>query len=158
MHPFHLFAHLAAERLPGKWVAQPRSYDRRLDQSIDTGWIWPLRDDRPGRAPHIPAALLLGPDGLLLYLVEHRQGRALVCPVVPLGLNKDITVHLPAPPSVAVPLDPARAAWRISDRVLPEYTAAVADAREAAAALAARRAHNPAPLPAPLPSPPTRNR
>ncbi|MFD6343442.1 hypothetical protein ACFWF9_01785 [Streptomyces roseolus] len=158
MHPFHLFAHQAAERLPGTWAAQPRFYDRRLDQSMDTGRIWTPWDDRPGLAPRLRAALLLGSDGLMLYLVEHRQDRALVCPVVPLDLHEDITDQLPAPPSVAVPLDPVRAAWRITDRVLPHYTAAVADAREAAAYLAARRAHSPAPLPAPLPSPPARTR
>ncbi|MET9373983.1 hypothetical protein ABZX98_07515 [Streptomyces sp. NPDC002992] len=87
-----------------------------------------------------------------LYLVEHRRDRVLVCPVVPLGLHEDITDRVPAPPSVAAPLDPARAAWRITDRVLPHYTAAVADAREAAA-LTARRTHAPAPLPGPLPHP-----
>ncbi|MFI8520919.1 hypothetical protein ACIGEZ_24315 [Streptomyces sp. NPDC085481] len=99
-------------------------------------------------AGRVHAATLLRDDGLGLYLTEHHRDRIMVCPVIPAGLHEDVTDRLPAPPSVACPRDPARAAWRIADCILPHYTAAVTDARRAAENLAVRRRTAPVP---PLP-------
>lgn len=143
MHPFHLFALQLAHHLPGTWKTLHREYPRPADQSVDLWRIWTLFDDRPTLTGRPHAATLLGPDGLELYLVEHRQDRVLVCPVIPYGIHEDITDRIPAPPTVGAPRDPARAAWRVTDRVLPHYTTALADAREAAEALYARRASSP---------------
>ncbi|MEU1073523.1 MULTISPECIES: hypothetical protein [unclassified Streptomyces] len=50
-----------------------------------------------------------------------------------------------APPSLAVPAEPAPAAWRITDRLLPRYIAATAQARRAS------QAHTALSTPRPLP-------
>ncbi|MET9956242.1 hypothetical protein ABZ135_32510 [Streptomyces sp. NPDC006339] len=151
MHPFHLFALQLADHLPGTWTALHRQYTRGADQFDDTCRVWTPLDARPPIAFRSHGATLRRDDGLELYLVEHRRGRVLFCPVIPHGLHEDITDRIPAPPTVAGPLDPARAAWRITDRVLPHYTAAVTSAREATSALAARRSSAPALLPVPQP-------
>ncbi|WP_432112707.1 hypothetical protein [Streptomyces sp. S1] len=139
MHPFHHFAH----HLPGTWKTLHREYPHPVGQSVDLWRIWTLPQDRPALAGRPHAATLLGPDSLELYLVEHRQDRVLICPVIPYGIHEDIAHRIPGPPTVAAPRDPARAAWRITDRVLPHYTTALADTREAAEALYARRASTP---------------
>lgn len=156
MHPFHLFAVAVAHRLPGTWTTIRHRYPRPADQSVDLCRIWTPSEDRPSPAGRERAATLRRADGLELYLAEHRQRRALICPVVPLDLHEDITDRIPAPPSVAAPLDPARAAWRITDQVLPHYTAAVSDARAAARALTFQRAHRSLPRRAPAPHARTR--
>ncbi|RST18868.1 hypothetical protein E2C00_24605 [Streptomyces sp. WAC05374] len=151
MHPFHLFALQLADRLPGTWTALYRQYTRAADQFADTYRVWTPLDARPAIAFRSHGITLRRHDDLELYIVEHRRGRVLVCPVIPQGLHEGITDRIPAPPTVAGPLDPARAAWRITDRILPHYTAAVTGAREATAALAARRSFVPALLPVPQP-------
>ncbi|MFI8102109.1 hypothetical protein [Streptomyces sp. NPDC086023] len=156
MHPFHLFALAVAHRLPGTWTTIRHWYPRPADQSVDLCRIWTSSGDRPSPAGRERAATLRRADGLELYLAEHRQHRVLICPVVPLGLHEDITDRLPAPPSVAAPLDPARATWRITDRVLPHYTAAVSSAWAATHTLPLRRAHRSAPCLAPSPQAHTR--
>ncbi|WP_435608618.1 hypothetical protein [Streptomyces sp. C10-9-1] len=149
MHPFHLFTLQLAHHLPGTWTTVRRWYPRPADQSLDLCQVWTPFDARPVLAGRLHAAALLGPDDLELYLVEHRRDRVLACPVIPYGLHEDVTDLIPAPPAVAAPRDPVRAAWRITDRVLPHHTAALASAREATRALKTCRASAPAPLPAP---------
>ncbi|KOU34659.1 hypothetical protein ADK54_40195 [Streptomyces sp. WM6378] len=48
----------------------------------------------------------------------------LVCPLVSGGLHEDFTDRTLAPPCIAVPTIPARAAWRLRERLLPHYTQA----------------------------------
>ncbi|MFE0772159.1 hypothetical protein [Streptomyces sp. NPDC058861] len=143
MHPFHLFALQLAHHLPGTWKAIHHWYTRPTHRSVDLWRVWPPPEARPALADRLHAETLLGPDGRELYLVEHRQDRVLICPVIPYGIHEDITGRIPAPPTVAAPRDPARAAWRVTDRVLPHYTTALTDAREAAEALYAPRASTP---------------
>jgi hypothetical protein len=133
------------------WTALYRQYTRAADRFADTCRVWTPLDARPAIAFRSHGITLRRHDDLELYLVEHRRGRVLGCPVIPQGLHEGITDRIPAPPTVASPLDPARAAWRITDRVLPHYTAAVTGAREATAALAARRSFVPTLLPVPQP-------
>lgn len=149
MHPLRLFALQLADRLPGTWTALYRQYTRAADQFADTCRVWTPLDARPPISFRINGITLRRDDDLELYLVQHRQGRVLICPVIPHGLHEDVTDRIPAPPTVAGPLDPARAAWRITDRILPHYTAAVTSARQATAALVARRSFVPALLPVP---------
>ncbi|MEV5150958.1 hypothetical protein AB0K81_03255 [Streptomyces werraensis] len=151
MHPFHLFALQLADRLPGTWTALYRHYPRAADQFADTCRVWTPLDARPPISFRSNGITLRREDDLELYLVQHRRGQVLICPVIPHGLHEDVTDRISTPPTVAGPLDPARAAWRITDRVLPHYTAAVTGAREATAALAARRSSISALPPVPQP-------
>ncbi|MEU2951052.1 hypothetical protein [Streptomyces xanthochromogenes] len=89
--------------------------------------------------------MLTGPDGFRLYLLGHRTSRILVCPVIPYDLHEDLTDRMSAPPSVAVPAEPARAAWRITDRLIPHYIAATAQARRPSPARTAPTAPRPLP-------------
>ncbi|MFD7013894.1 hypothetical protein [Streptomyces sp. NPDC059928] len=81
----------------------------------------------------------------------HRAHSFLACPMVPDGLHEDLTDRMSAPPSIAVPAQPARAAWRITDRLLPRYAAATAQARAGATRTALV---TPPPLPLMTASPP----
>ncbi|WP_029381346.1 hypothetical protein [Streptomyces leeuwenhoekii] len=45
-------------------------------------------------------------DDLELYLVEHRRGRVLICPLIPHGLHEDVTDRIPRP----------RAGWHTPNR------------------------------------------
>ncbi|MFF2567268.1 hypothetical protein [Streptomyces sp. NPDC058084] len=139
LHPLHRSAFDIAFRLPGAWKAIRHWYPRPGDQSVDLCLIWTPLEARPPVAWRSHGATLLRDDDLGLYLTEHRRDQIMVCPVTPAGLHEDVTDRIPAPPSVACPRDPARAAWRITDRVLPHYAAAVTDARRAADGLAVRR-------------------
>ncbi|WP_188278869.1 hypothetical protein [Streptomyces sp. CBMA152] len=102
--------------------------------------MWTPYDARPSLARFNPVtdAVLAGPSGQALYLLPHRTDRVLVCPLVPGSLHEDFTDRVLAPPCIAVPTVPARAAWRLRERLLPHYIHASNEALRAQQAARAR--------------------
>ncbi|MEU3499929.1 hypothetical protein ABZ726_03860 [Streptomyces hundungensis] len=134
-------------RLPGHWAADVQQHNAIAARFERTARVWTPSSDRPSLAAfhRLEDAVLTGPDGLRLYLLGHRTSRILVCPLIPDDLHEDLTNRMSAPPSVAVPAEAARAAWRITDRLIPHYLAVTAQARRPSPARTAPTAPRPLP-------------
>ncbi|MFF3694085.1 hypothetical protein [Streptomyces sp. NPDC002221] len=154
--PAHLveFTPALVRRLPGTWSADLRHHHGPDDLVARTGRVWGPSTNRPSLARFSPVtdAVLTGPDGWGLYLLPHHTDRLLVCPLVPDDLHEDYADRTPAPPCIAVPAYPARAAWRLQEQLFPSYTRALHSARRAQFSALSLTPRAPAP-PAPA-SPP----
>ncbi|MEU4347019.1 hypothetical protein [Streptomyces sp. NPDC023838] len=141
------FAPALARWLPGLWSAGLHHHSGPDHRHARTDRVWTPFDERPSLARFEPVtdAVLTGPNGQGLYLLPHRAERVLVCPLIPDDLHEDITDRMLAPPCITVPASPARAAWRLQDRLLPYYLGALDSARRAQRA--ARTLAQPASLP-----------
>lgn len=118
------FAHGLALHLPGDWAADVESHTDPVLRSGLISRVWTPYDARPSLARFGPVtdAVLADANRQALYLLPHRSDRVLVCPLVPGGLHEDFTDRVPAPPCIAVPTIPTRAAWRLRERLLPHYS------------------------------------
>jgi hypothetical protein len=147
------FAYELAQKLPGDWSAEsadPLHHRDYWDTFNRRQRIWTPSEAHPMVNNYAREDAMLHAEGawsgLQLYLVAHRSSRVLVCPLIPADVPEDLADRIPAPPSIATSADPARAAWRITERLLPHYLTAVSAARRAVEATT-RRAF-PAPAPA----------
>ncbi|MCX2969474.1 MULTISPECIES: hypothetical protein [Streptomyces] len=124
------FAAGLAARLPGDWSLDYQRHDTWADRLRRADRIWTAGESRPSLALHtLEDAVLHGTDGLQLNIVNHRASRFLVCPLIPADVHEDAADRIPAPPVIGTHADPRRAAWRVTDRLLPHYLAATRDAR-----------------------------
>lgn len=114
-----------ADRLPGTWTVSDQDWtlidNSREDTSLDlwdggsASWAtWEY---------HLPRAAVLTRGDLRLLLVDNpsRQDRFVVGAMVLPGVIHDFLADPAAPRGISVPGDPARAAHRITARLLPRY-------------------------------------
>ncbi|MEV0530781.1 hypothetical protein [Kitasatospora sp. NPDC050463] len=158
LSPLADFAHALAERLPDQWEAT--ELDLRDDAELRHHFYYRVWDRRRAqelgldRDTMAESAVLDGLDGRrLLVLPAAEAGRSfLICPLIAF----DVPVYTSTSPlgSIVVPADPATAADKLADSLLPVYESelramldhvvGVLDATEAsiAACLAAEAEHS----------------
>ncbi|MCZ4103454.1 hypothetical protein [Streptomyces sp. H39-C1] len=125
------FTRALAARLPGSWSSDYERHARYEDQFPRTEQLW---DN--GHVAHIVSqyvlthdAILHGPEGHRLFVADrpHHPDQFVVAPLEPVeaGIKPHHFVGVEEPHGIAVPNDPARAAARIAQRVLPRYERAL---------------------------------
>lgn len=125
------FATGLADRLPGIWTSDYQSHARYTDQFPHTEQLWDA-----GHVDYVVSqyvlthdAVLHGPANQRLYVTDRPRypHQFVVAPLAPVGTH--IKPHhfeaVAEPNGITVPKDPARAAARVVQRVLPRYEQAV---------------------------------
>ncbi|WP_277440982.1 hypothetical protein [Streptomyces sp. SPB162] len=144
------FARALAARLPGSWSSDYQRHARYEEQFPRTEQLW---DN--GHVAHIVSqyvlshdAILHGPEGHRLFIADrpHHCDQFVAASFEPVedGIKPHHFVGVEEPHGIAIPNDPARAAARIAQRVLPRYERAVESVFDNAATLP-DSPHRPAP-------------
>ncbi|MEU7205609.1 hypothetical protein [Streptomyces sp. NPDC045470] len=125
------FAADLAARLPGTWTSTYHRHAAYRDQFPTAGQLWDL-----GHVYHIVSqyvlthdAVLYGPDSQRLYVTDRPlySRQFVVAPLEPVGdgIQSHHFAGVPEPNGIAVPNDPARAAFQVTRRLLPRYEQAL---------------------------------